>query len=118
MILMVCIVRPRVSNIVQYLLAIQPQPLSDRQQSHRSESTLSVNVKTLPLPSAHINRKLTCYCERMADLRLSCPELAEKFGDRSSLDTTAEERIKVLRASGDMYELGSSSVNLCSTLKA
>lgn len=73
---MVCVVCPRVCNVVQDFLAIESIPLGDGKHSNRSERALSVNVQALALSAAHRYWQLARHCQSMADLRLARPELA------------------------------------------
>ncbi|KAI0639496.1 hypothetical protein C8Q77DRAFT_68620 [Trametes polyzona] len=118
LILVVRVICACVCDIVQHFLAIQSQPLRDRQKADWTEGSLSVDVQALALSAAHVDRKLARYSKCMADLRLPGPELAEELRDCARLDAAPEESVKVLGARRDMYEFCTTSVNFGGTLKA
>ena len=60
------------------------------------ESSLSVDVETLALGSAVVNGQLTGDGQGVAQLGLSCPELAEQFRDRPRLDAPVQQLQRLL----------------------
>lgn len=115
---MVGVVRPCIGHVIKHLLAVQTQPLRNMQQTNGTESTLGVDVQALSLASTHVNGKLTCHRESMADLRFSGTELPEQLGNCARLDSPAEEGVEVLRPGSYMHEFVAASMYLCCTLEA
>lgn len=115
---MIGVVSAGVGDIVQYLLARQAVSVRHGQKSHRSECSFSINIQTLPLPTTHIKRQLTCHGKGMADLGFSSPELAEDFCDGARFDATSEQGVELFGASGDRDELGAALVHFGCRRKA
>lgn len=55
---MIRIVRSSIRDVVQHLFSIQTVPLSNREETLRTECPLRVDVETLALSSFHINGEL------------------------------------------------------------
>ena len=69
-----------------------PHPALPRRQMPEMPASLSVILRA--------EGQLTGDCERVANLTLSCPELAEDFSNTASLDATSEEGVKLLGPRG------------------
>jgi len=93
-------VGPSVSHIVQDLLLIKAESLSDRDQTLRSESTLSIDVHGHSFSATLCNGQLACNTQCVADLSLTCSEFSEYLSDAARLDTTSEELVQTLRSGG------------------
>ena len=118
---MIGIVRSSIGDIVQNFFSVQTVSLCNSEKTNRTESPLRVDVQALSLATTHVHRQLTCDGERVAQLRLSRPELPKEFSDCTGLDTTlnslqhapgstinrltAQERIEVLRSGSYVYKL-------------
>ena len=86
--LVIRIVCPSIGNIIKHLFSVQAVPLRNSKKANGAESPLRVNVQALPLSATHVYRQLTRNGERVAKLRLACPELPKEFSDCTSLDAT------------------------------
>ena len=51
---------------------------------------------------AHVDGKLASDRQGVAELRFSCPELAENLGDRPGLDATVQKLVQLLGPGGDL----------------
>merc|ERR1719502_53355 len=77
LLLVLCIVRTSIGDILQHILAVQTKALGNVYQSFRSKSALSVYVEGLAFCTTLIYRQLACDTEGVAKLCLSTAELAE-----------------------------------------
>jgi hypothetical protein len=118
---MVRIICSSIGDIVQHFFSVQTVSLRNSEKTNRTEGPLGVNIQALSLPTTHVHRQLACDCKRVAQLRLSRPELSEEFSNRTGLDTTlnrrqhalgsainyltTQERIEVLRSGSYVHKL-------------
>lgn len=110
--LVIGIVGSCVGNVVENLFAREAKAVGDRQEADGPEGTLCVNVQTLALAPAHVEGELAGDSECVADLRLAGTELSKDLGDAAGLNTTGEQSVKVLGASGDGDELAAALMHL------
>ena len=61
LVLLISVVGACVGNIVKNLLFIETEPLGDRNQSFRAESTFSINIHGHALTTTLSDRQLACY---------------------------------------------------------
>lgn len=101
-----------ICHIIKDFLSHQPKPLGDREQPNGSESTLGIDVETLPFASAHVKGQLAGHCQGVTDLTLSRSELSKDLGDRTGFNSTTEQGIETLRTRCDGDELTPSRVHL------
>jgi hypothetical protein len=71
---MIRVVRSSVGYIIQHLLAVQPEPLSDGQHSYRSKGSFGVDVEALSFATSHRDRELAGDGERVTYLGLAGTE--------------------------------------------
>ncbi len=65
---MIGVVGSGVCDIVEHLFSIETVSFGDGQQTHRSESTFGIDVKTFALTSSHVDGQLAGDCKSMAEL--------------------------------------------------
>jgi len=56
---MICVVCPRICDVIEYLLAVETVSFRHGEHSDGSESPLCIDVKTFPFAAAHIYGKLS-----------------------------------------------------------
>lgn len=87
-------------DVVQGLLRLQAEALSDGLDSLRPEVSFRVKVDHLALAASSFIGELTSHTQSVHELRLASAELSENFSDRSGLDTAAEDAVEGSGASG------------------
>src|SRR5271154_6685658 len=115
---MIRIIRPRICNIIQYLLPIQPIPFSNRKYPRRPKRSLGINVKTLPFSTTHVDRKLTSHCQSMTDLTFTGTKFSKDFGDGTGFNASSEEGVELLRSGVETYEFGTADMEFCGCSEA
>src|SRR5271170_1947749 len=115
---MIRIIRPRICNIIQYLLPIQPIPFSNRKYPRRSKRSLGINVKTFPFSTAHVDRKLTSHCQSMTNLTFTRTKFSKDFGDGTGFNASSEEGVELLGSGVETYEFGTADMEFCGCSKA
>lgn len=110
---MVGVVCSCVGNVVEDFLAGKAVACSDGEAADRAEGSFRVDVEALPFAATHVEWELACYGESVADLGLSCAELAKDLGNGAGLYTAGEEGVELLGAGGDGDEVGAALVHFC-----
>jgi hypothetical protein len=78
-----------ICHIVQNLLAREAKSLSHCQTADGTEGAFSIDVQTFAFATTHVEGQLTCHCQCMANLTLSCPELAEDLCNGTCFDAAS-----------------------------
>ena len=90
-----------VGDVFKDGLRVNSVRLSNLRDTLAAEGTLGVDVADLSVVTAHVAWELSDDRHGMADLSLAATELAVQLGDRTGLDTAAEDRVEVRRAGGE-----------------
>jgi hypothetical protein len=89
LVLLIGVVCSCICDIVQHLLLIKTESLSNRNESFWSESTLSVDIHGHAFATALCDRQLARDAKRVANLCFACPKLSEDLSDRAGLHTAS-----------------------------
>lgn len=92
---MISVVRARICDVVEDLLAVKAVALGDSEQSLRAKGALRVDIQALSFAAAHIYRQLAGHCEGVAKLGFSGSKLSEELCNRAGLDATCCQRLAV-----------------------
>jgi len=109
--LVVGVVGAGVGDVVEDLFAGEAVAVGDGEEAHGAKGALGVDVQTLALAAAHVEGQLTGHGQRVADLALARPELAEDLRDAARLHPAGEQRVELLRARRDGDQLAASLVH-------
>ena len=93
--LMLCVVRLGVRDVVEHGVGVHAETLGDGDEPLGAEGTLGVDVHGLALRAALREGKLARHRERVAQLRLSRPELAVNLSQRARLETPPEKLVEL-----------------------
>jgi hypothetical protein len=88
----------RVRHVVEHLLLIEAEPLGNRNEALRSESSVAIDVHGHAFTATLADGQLARDAQRVADLRLARSELAEDLRDRAGFDTSTEQLVEGLRS--------------------
>mmetsp|Transcript_72456 Transcript_72456/g.235364 ORF Transcript_72456/g.235364 Transcript_72456/m.235364 type:complete len:275 (-) Transcript_72456:25-849(-) len=102
---MLGIVCPRIGDVLEDVLLVQAVALGDLHQPLRAEGPLCVDVQRLALAPTAVDGQLARHAERVAELGLPTPELAEDLRDLPGLDPTLQQAIQLGGARGDLHHV-------------
>ena len=88
----------RVRHVVEHLLLIESEPLGDGNEALRSEGTVAIDVHGHTFTATLADRQLTSDAQRVANLRLSRPELAKDLRNGAGLNASAKQLVERLRS--------------------
>ena len=81
-------------DVVQSLLGVKSESISNSLNTLRAEVALSVEVDYLPLPAIHLERQLTGHAEGVSKLCLAGAEFTEELRNGGALDASTQDGIQ------------------------